>query len=108
MSFLKKLFNKEKKEVETIIMNEEYHTPVEMKNSYEEKGLTMPMSSEEEQLVQVIAASIFAENQLDTKLRVKSIVRIDPQKELVAVIAAAFAAELYPDSKFKVVKISEK
>ena len=94
----------EPKVADNKIATEQFQTTIKAEPKAD---FTRTISAEEKEIAAVIASAIVAEDNQDSRFRVKSITGIDTDKEIAAVIASAVAAGDHPNSNFRLVSITE-
>lgn len=92
---------KNSESTEEIIVHEE-------NDGWEELPAYIPASADQHTLVSIVATSIAAGNNPDSKFTVKKVWQRNPEVDLVSVIATSIAAGDFPDRQLKIKKISKK
>ncbi|WP_438835894.1 hypothetical protein [Streptococcus pluranimalium] len=107
MGIFKRLFSKSK-EATDLPKIEERNRSQTSDEEWEEVSAYIPATSEDFQLVSVIASSIAAGDYPDSQFKVKSILKRNPESLTVSLISSSIAAGDYPDSQFVVKSIKRK
>lgn len=107
MGIFKRLFSKSR-ETTNISEIKEKNRHQTVDEAWEEVPAYIPATSEDFQLVSVIASSIAAGDHPDSHFKVKRILKRNPESLTVSLIASSIAAGDYPDSQFVVKTIKRK
>ncbi|MGT2832163.1 hypothetical protein [Streptococcus halotolerans] len=107
MGILKRLFSKSK-ESHNFPKSEENNRSYSVVEEWEDVPAYIPATSEDFQLVSVIASSIAAGDNPDSQFKVKRILKRNPESLIVSLLASSIAAGDNPDSQFVVKSIKRK
>ena len=107
MGIFKRLFSKSKEATDRPKIEERNRSQT-IDEEWEEVSAYIPATSEDFQLISVIASSIAAGDHPDSQFKVKRILKRNPESLTVSLIASSIAAGDYPDSQFVVKSIKRK
>lgn len=108
MGIFKRLFSMPKTSYEDDSKAMESNRSHTVMEEWEDVPAYIPATSEDFQLVSVIASSIAAGDYPESQFSVKRILKRNPESLTVSLIASSIAAGDYPDSQFVVKSIKRK
>lgn len=108
MGLFTRLFKKSEPHQEITKISSEKHDDDESEMKWKEVPAYIEASTEDYQLVSLIATAIAAGDQPKSQFVVKKVMQRNPEAKLVSIIAASLAAGINAQSQFVVQKIHKK